>query len=618
MNKRKGCSLIRAALFFLIPALAGTPPLMAEQKDTSAYQLDPIVVTGSHMPRRLSETASSVTVLTGEEIADLPVDNIAGALEYGNGVDVRQRGARGVQADVGIRGGAYEQTLILVDGIAMNDPQTGHHNMDLPVSLDDIERIEVVKGPAARIYGPNAMAGVINIISRDAEENSAGGRAEAGEYGYFNLSAHTGLRKEDTSARFSAGRRYSSGYLSGKDTDFDIKTATFKGSYKNNANAFRLGMGFTEKEFGAYKFYSDAYPEQREKTQALLIHGNAELQMADMIILPRIHWRRHEDDYKINISDSWSRNDHQTDSFGAQVKALISSGWGRTTLGAEAEGNAMESTSLGDHDRSRQSLFLEHRIYPTERLAIGIGASVLHYSQWGWEYWPGADLSLDLTERLTWFATFEKSFRVPTYTELYYSTPANQGNPELDPEKAWTGETGWRWRGEGVTAQFSLFYRDLENAIDWFRDPGESAWQATNLATVETKGAEAGITLYPSSFLDTCLFSSAELTYTYLDSDRSAPDAKESKYALDHLEHQLTGSLVMKWSTRVKQVIKVRYGRRLAGDSYTVTDTRLTWSISDYRFFVEAANLFDARYVESGFAPMPGRWITAGVSFDWR
>ncbi|MFW5902161.1 MAG: TonB-dependent receptor plug domain-containing protein [Thermodesulfobacteriota bacterium] len=618
MRKSRHDPVIRAALLLLFLFVAGTPPLMAEPTDSAAYKLDPIVVTGSHTPRRLSESANTMTVMTGEEIADLPVDNIAGALEYVNDVDVRQRGARGVQADVAIRGGGYEQTLILVDGIAMNAPQTGHHNMDLPVSLDDIERIEVVKGPAARIYGPNAMAGVINIITREAEENSVGGRAEAGEYGYFNLSAHKGLRWGDTSARLSAGRRYSSGYLGGKDTDFDIKTASFKGSYKKNGNTFRLGMGATDKAFGAYKFYSDVYPEQREKTEALLVYSNAELHMANLVILPRLHWRRHEDDYKININDTWSRNDHQTDSFGAQVKALISSGWGRISLGAEAQGNAMESSSLGDHDRSRQSLFLEHRIHPTEKLAVGIGASIVHYSQWGWEYWPGADLSLDLTERLTWFATIEKSFRVPTYTELYYSTPANQGHPELDPEKAWTGETGWRWRQEAITAHFSLFYRDLDNAIDWFRKPGESAWRATNLAAVETQGAEAGFTLYPASFLDTRRFASAALTYTFLDSDRSAPDTMASKYALDHLEHQLTGSLVMQWSPRVKQVIKVRCGRRLAGDSYTVTDTRLTWSISDYRFFLEAANLFDTHYVESGFAPMPGRWVTAGVSFDWR
>jgi iron complex outermembrane receptor protein len=544
------------------------------------------------------------------------VDNISDVLEHVNGVDVRQRGARGVQADVGIRGGSYEQTLIMIDGVNMSDPQTGHHNMDLPVNINDIERIEIVKGPAARIYGPNAMGGVINIITREANSNAIGGHGAYGEYGYYDLGAEGTLRRNKVSGRLSASRRYSSGYLGGKDTDFDIKTINYKGVFKNKSNKFQLGMGYTDKDFGAYKFYSDTFPDQREKTETFLLYGNADLKMMDLEVMPRIHWRHHKDEFKININGIWSLNDHRTDVLGAQVNSLIISGWGTTSIGGEAEHEDMESSSLGDHDRGRQAVFLEHRFYPSDPISIGLGVSAVHYSSWGWEYWPGADMTIELTDGFNWFASFEKSFRVPTYTELYYFTPANQGNPDLKPEEAWTGETGLRWLNHGITADFTVFYRYSEDVIDWSRRPGDTAWQVTNIATVRTKGGEAGVTLYPESFFNAKWLSSVSIAYTYLDSDRDT-QGMESKYVLDYLRHQVNGSMVFTWLPSLKQVIKTRYAKRMAGDRYTVVDTRLTYRFSNYEVFLEATNLFNENYIESGSTPMPDRWIMGGMKFNW-
>ncbi len=620
-NRRRTFFNAREFMYRLFAAiiliwLAGIMPVKAEQAAERYHELDPVVVTGSHAPARLSEYGVSVSVITREDIAVLPADNFTDVLEHVNGVDVRQRGAGGVQTDIGIRGASFEQTLIMVDGVAISDPQTGHHNMNLPVTLSDIERIEVVKGPAARIYGPNAMGGVINIITRDVEENALGGRAAYGEYGYYDVGGYAAVRRGNISSRLSAGRRSASDYLSGKDTDFDIKTINYKGVFENDPNTFRLGAGFTDKDFGAYKFYSDAFPEQREKTETLLLYGDANLYMADAEITPRLYWRRHEDEFKININGNWNVNDHQTDVLGSRVKTLIRSEWGETAVGADAEREDIESSSLGDHDRSRRSIFLEHRFKPLDRVNIGVGASAVHYSSWGWEYWPGADMSVELIDGLSWFTSFENAFRVPTYTELYYATPANRGNPDLEPEEAWTAETGLRWLNEAVTADLSLFFRDAEEVIDWAREPGQTVWQVTNISSVETKGVSAGVTVYPPAFWDMEIFSSAGLAYTHLDSDRRT-HGLESKYVLDYLKHQVNGSLVFTWLPAVTHVIKARYGKRMAGDSYTVVDTRLTWSVSDYVVFVEAANLFDEDYIESGFTPMPGRWIKAGVKFSW-
>jgi len=604
-----------AIIFILV--LAGSATLMAQDNHVPYYELDPVVVTGSRIPCHLSESPYSVSVITREEIAILPADNISDVLKHVSGVDVRQRGVHGVQADVSIRGGSYEQTLIMVDGVNISDPQTGHHNMDLPVNLNDIERIEIVKGPASRTYGPNAVGGVINIITRDVDGNSFEGHGAYGEYGYYDLGAQAALSLDKVADRLSASRRYSSGYLGGKDSDFDIKTINYKSMLKTGSSTFRLGLGFTDKDFGAYKFYSDTFPDQREKTETFLVYGNAELKMADMEVTPRIHWRHHKDEFKININGVWNANEHRTDVFGAQVNTLINSGLGTTSIGGQAELEDMESSSLGDHDRGREAVFFEHRFYPCDRLTVGVGTSAVHYSSWGWEYWPGADMSIELRDGLTWFTSFEKSFRVPTYTELYYVTPANQGNPGLYPEKSWTGETGLRWLTKGITANFSLFYRDSEDVIDWTRRPGETTWRAANIGTVRTKGGEAGITFYPQSFFTVNWLSSAGIAYTYLDSDRNT-QGMESKYALDYLRHQINGSVVFTWLPSLKQVIKARYGNRMEGDTYTVVDTRLTYTLSHYELFLEATNLFNENYIESGFPPMPDCWIIGGIKFNWQ
>jgi iron complex outermembrane receptor protein len=386
---------------------------------------------------------------------------------------------------------------------------------------------------------------------------------------------------------------------------------------KTKSNTFRLGMGFADKDFGAYKFYSDTFPDQRENTETFLLYGNADLKIADMKVTPRIHWRHHKDEFKININGEWNANDHRTDVLGVQVNTLMISGLGETSIGGQAELEDMESSSLGDHDRGRQAVFFEHRFYPSDRLTVGVGSSAVHYSSWGWEYWPGADMSIELSDGLTWFASVEKSFRVPTYTELYYLTPANQGNPDLNPEESWTGETGLRWLTKGLTANFSLFYRDSEDVIDWTRRPGETTWQATNIASVRTKGGEAELTFYPQSFFTVNWLSSVGIAYTYLDSDRNT-QGMESKYVLDYLRHQINGSVMFTWLPSLRQVIKSRYGKRMAGDTYTVVDTRLTYTLSNYEFFLEATNLFNERYVESGFTPMPDRWIIGGVKFNWK
>ena len=593
---------------FVLPGICGA-------SDNKSNRLDTVVVTGTWIPQSFSDTPQTISIISHEEIMNLPAGSVTDILEYVNGVDVKQRGAHGVQADVGIRGSSYEQTLILIDGITMNDPQTGHHNMDLPVNIEVIDRIEVLKGPGARIYGPNAMGGVINIITRDMDKNKLGGYMKFGEHHLLDTGAQGVYMNGNISNRVSASLRSSTGHIRNKDTDFDIRTVNYKGKIKNGSSKLNLGFGYTDKDFGAYKFYSDTYPDQREETESLLFYSSADFKIGDVKVIPKIHWKRHNDKFKILIGNTWNHNDHETEVIGALINTNVTSSMGDTSVGYEFSTEDMKSSNMGNHDRYRNSLFFEHKFYPAEILTVGFGMSAVYYSNWGWEYWPGADINFELSENLNWFGSCEKSFRVPTFTDLYYNTPANQGDPTLKPEQAWAYETGMRWIDKVFNAELSLFYRDSENIIDWTRLLASDPWQVRNISESTTKGAEIALELFPESFLNTNLISIVKFAYTYLDIERNT-SGLESKYSLDQIRHQLNGTFIMDWFKDMKHTVSIRYGKRMTGDEHTIVDSRLAYTLNDYEVFLEATNIFDVSYIESGFAPMPDSWLIFGVKVN--
>ena len=177
----------------------------------------------------------------------------------------------------------------------------------------------------------------------------------------------------------------------------------YKGKVKNKDSLIEMGLGFTDKDFGAYKFYSDVFPDQRERTSTFLTYLNAGFKAGGVEIRPKIFWRHHEDDYKIQINGPWFYNNHKNDSYGFQLGSGFDSSLGKTAFGCEIGLEDITSSNLGDHSRGRSGLFLEHKFFPDSRAAFGLGASLMKYDEWGWEYWPGADVNISLTRGLSFF-----------------------------------------------------------------------------------------------------------------------------------------------------------------------------------------------------------------------
>jgi len=214
------CSLMRLLLAALpcLVWLAGAPRPMAAQQ----VRADTVVVTASADPVPFDSLARTVTVLTRDEIRSLPVRSLAELLDYTAAVDVRSRGPYGVQADFSIRGSSYSQVLVLVDGVRINDSQTAHHNADLPIALEDIERIEILSGPGSALYGADAFGGTINIITaRDGSGFRASGLA--GQFGTFEGSARLSVGRGGFRQSLSIFGSRSAGFM----FDRDYRTAGF-------------------------------------------------------------------------------------------------------------------------------------------------------------------------------------------------------------------------------------------------------------------------------------------------------------------------------------------------------------------------------------------------------
>ncbi|MCP4570653.1 MAG: TonB-dependent receptor [FCB group bacterium] len=580
--------------------------------DSLIYEMNDLVVTASRHPVLYHDLARSIVVLSPDQAGGS--SDIETLLRYAAGVDIRRRGASGVQADIGIRGGSFEQTLVLIDGSKTTDAQTGHHNFDLPVSGAEIDRIEILKGPAARLYGPNAFGGVINIITRPPGPRGARAEMTVGENGLFEQSYVLTARDGQIHHRAVIERRLSTGYQD--NTEYDLLTLAYRNGIEMPSGQVGLSVRYGDKQFGAHRFYSDRFPDEWEATETLFLQADAELYRGPLVLTPKLFYRRHKDDFILDRNrPDWYRNRHSTDQYGLEFQTGLTTAGTVLNFGGELSGEQIKSASLGDHYRLKGGLFFEAQLSPIENLTIVPGATLYRYTDWDWRLWPGVDIGYRLSRGLRLYAAAGRSFRVPTYTELYYQSPANMGNADLKPEKSWTYEIGLKHQSRWGQNEISVFVRDGQDLIDWVRPDSLSAWQVQNAASVITTGFELSTRLNVNRLSGNLPLSSVGLRYQFLDSDHSV-QCLQSKYIADHLRHQLIGDLDWRWSGAIRQNLTVRYLDRLTDDDYLIIDTRLAWKVSKLEIFAEASNLFNVAYSEVGTIPMPGRWLKAGVRLN--
>ncbi len=589
---------------------------MMAQNNPQTTDLPDVLVHENRIETPFSESSRTINVITKEQIAAAPVVSVAELLHYVSGVDIRQRGAHGVQADVSIRGGTFDQVLILINGIKMSDPQTGHHALNLPVDISNIERIEILKGPGARIYGQNAFAGAINIITKTPEERFTQVSLQGGENALLGVRVGTALPTKNSKHYLSVARDQSDGYK--YNTDYEITNLFYQSNFDLGGNQLNLLAGYTDRKFGANGFYaSPDFMDQYEEVKTSIASAEYKIIKDNWVVKPRLYWRRNVDRYIFVRQDpSIYQNDHKGNVFGAEINSSFSSKAGTTGVGLDVNRTTLESNNLGERERTATSVFVEHRLSLLDgKLDITPGVLFNYYSDFDAVFLGGLDIGYRVSETVKFYANAGQTYRVPTYTDLYYEDRANIGNADLQPESAITYEVGTKYQTQRVQAQLSLFQRNTEEGIDWTKEVDTLRWQPRNFAAINMNGLDASLGFF---FPESTWLQQLNVGYTYINASiETDEDIKFSRYALDNLQHQLIAGVDVRLFANLHSNIQFRYNDRVNLGDYSLLDWRLSWRTPKLNVFAEATNLFDVEYKETNLVTMPGRWLRAGVSYKF-
>lgn len=611
-------------LFSITPSF-----LLAQQNDTT--QLKEVIIQENRLLIPFDQRNRNIQIINQEEIQALPSTSINEVLRYAAGVDIRQRGPFGTQADIGIDGGSFDQTLILINGVKLSDPQTGHHMLNLPVPLSEIQRIEILRGPVSRIYGINGLTGAVNIVTKQAESNSVfvqvnGGSSfkkveeEAGKDGiYYANAVQVGgsfVRKTHQHQLYF-GKEHSNGqrYNSGADNE--------KLYYQNQisiAPDHRIQMmaGYINNEFGANGYYAaPGDKESEELVETVISSISSHHQLNKWYLSPRISHRYNEDDYRYFRHDlSKGRSKHYTQTLSTELHARYQTALGDLGIGAEARFEDISSSNIGKHSRENYGFFTEFRTTKFDRFDINVGAYVNYNSDYDWEVFPGIDIGFQATENLRLSVNSGTSQRIPTFTDLYLNQrPGNIGNPDLKSESAWQNEIGLQYSQNKWSFQAGYFYRDISRFIDWLRESTDVPYQAQNLGNNKTHGVYSNLG-YKTAF-GTDQHMTVNLAYTYLNPS-IINDYKNTiiKYGIESLRHQAQATV--SYAFRTWSITSAnRWLERSSSNSYFVSDLRLAYSKKSISIFADIQNIFDEKYIEVGAVPMPTRWANLGLRYQW-
>lgn len=615
------------------------------------YELEEIEVTGTRVPLTEAESAKMVTVLSRADIQATAVHSINDLLKYAAGVDVRQRGEFAVQTDISVRGGTFDQVTILLNGINITNPQTGHHSADFPVSIDDIERIEVLEGPAARVFGTSAFTGAINVVTKNDKQNHISLHAMGGYYGLAEGGGRFNYTKGAFGNQVSASYNRSDGAT--PNSDFKTTRACYQGTYTSSEADVRWQFGFSDQAFGANTFYSPKFNDQYEELRRFLVSVKAETKGL-IRFTPAIYWNRTHDHFQLIRNDDYGENFHINDVYGVNLNAHFKTFLGKTAFGGEFRNEGILSTKLGKSlaeeqyvnvpgekdkqfkfkdNRTNISYYLEHNIlFKRWTISMGIMANMNTALDHKYRFYPGIDISYRPGIQWKLFASLNKALRMPTFTDLYYEADNLQGNIGLKPEKTEAISLGAKYRDTFISTGFSVFYNKGENMIDWVQYSQGDKFRSANFE-LDNMGVEISSTLHFRQLIDDNFFiNDLNVAYAYIHQKRHDDiEIYKSNYALEYLRHKfvarldhriwktLDASWAFRWQDRIGSYEKYdstqTTGMLVAYPAFCLLDLKLSWNAPRYNIFAETNNLLNRHYYDLGNIPQPGIWVRGGISY---
>lgn len=592
--------------------------ICAQEKDSVTVALQPVVVTALRMPMNALYINRSMNIIDRETIQNSGTACVEELLQKESNISVQPRGIFGIQSDASIRGTSFGQQLILLNGVRLNDPQTAHHNFDLPIPMEQIERIEVLKGPGSALYGPDAYGGVINIITRTPERQALILKLSGGENGLLHTSGCYDFSYSDIHSSNVIEHRRSDGYR--WDTDFQVASIASNTMVELPFGRCSVLGGYTNKEFGAYNFYGPS--PSKEWTETTFINAATEFSLSSSLFQPKVSYRRHYDKfmYDLRTPDTFV-NIHTTNSYNGEISSITKL-WESCSLITGIEGNidGISSSNLGDYRRSSVGvLLIVHGVIQND-IITDIGSREDFHSEYGQQFNPTASIGYLFSQSGKIFFTIGRSFRAPSYTELYYSSRTRIGNSSLHPEIGWSYELGAEYYlSPQVHISSSLYQRTQRNLIDYVQFTAtDTAYKATNFATATTRGIDMTFQWTHDSNPEHeskrhSLLQRVSFGYTYLDSKINIGDIYNTLYSFTHPRHQLNIGFSGKLPFEISWIASATYKIKLDGIRYTLIDAKLDRSFPHINVFLQGTNLLNQSYEEIANVPLPGRWLWGGV-----
>ena len=598
------------------------------QESEDEIKLDEIEILSS--PRieiKSSQNSISVVSISREEIQNSTATNLSELLQQIAGIDIRRRGVEGMQADLYIRGGSFDQTLLLIDGIKVEDPQTGHHTMNMTLPLEVIEKIEIIKGAASRIYGQNAFTGAINIITKRDIENNISLDLSGGSFDQKRAAVTMQRKLKNSDLLINYNRKESEGYR--YNTDFKNDEFFIKSSFKIKDQKISAIGAFNERKFGANGFYaSPAAIDQYEETQASIVGLSTTYKKDELIIKPKLYWKRNQDMYVYLRQDpSVYRNLHISNKVGVEINASTPNDLGNLGIGFDLSKVSLSSNNLGDRNRTMLNIFIEQKIqFQNEKIDLTPGIAITYFSDVSTRlkyqnnyfnnlfFYPGMDLGYRINQNLTLYSNIGYTYRIPTYTDLFYSSPTTLGNENLKLEKALTSELGLKYTKENFNLTFSAYNRAASDVIDYVKNEELEPWQANNIRDINTLGFELnmGYKFYIGSFNAHQI----NIGFSNINDDLKETEFNFSRYALNSLKNQITSTYSFELFDKISSTIAFKNAKRLNEDKYTVIDFKTSYKYEKFTLSIILNNILDTEYTETNLVPMPGFNSLVGIKYS--
>lgn len=611
-----------------------------------SYTLPAVTVTATNSNQKPSITGRNIVTIPGSLIQQLAVNSIDELLRYTAGIESQQRGIQGAQNDLLIRGGTFQQVLVLIDGVRLNDGLTGHFNSNIPIHPNEIDHIEILKGPASAVWGADAVGGVIHILTKAfvQKQNKNTQKVQLGvQLGAYNQTNTNAYASKQQGKLYGAIGAYSNtatgNQLRGTTNYYKLHTVQASGSVLlGNHWSMALKSAVDYRSFNAQNYYTTFKSDTASETvNSFFNHIQLKRTSTKSSFTTDLSYKTLSDEFQYNPSNIPNLN---------KTKQLLLQANYVGTIDANTEyitGIQLAQRRIASNDRGNHSTFttgvwfmLKH-VLPNH-LYLNESIRVDNNPNYGTVLTPQVNIAYN-PSKYTIRASYAQGIRDADFTERYNNyckaivTGGRIGNPNLKAENTWNLELGADY-APNVSTKISTtaFYRKQSNMIDYVSTPyalmprkvnlvptGSYAL-ALNIANVRTHGAELDVMHSKQLSSISNLLTTCNLTYVVSNTGSATPSLYISAHAT-WVGNIAVVYTIKQWNIALNGVYKARPTQVASAidatisKDYFMANTKINYVVKKYNtaLYLQVHNMLNRNYTDVLGAILPGRIWSGGL-----